>query len=129
MSLLYNSLLISSEELYNILQHLYSKDYPGKDYPKLIDIREIKLASELAVDSNGSRYSRDMKIKDIKFIIKKMSYRPINKTDVPNPDWSGSTPIFYYKPTTTLKQALDFYSNKQKKDIISQEFDNLEDEL
>ena len=66
-----------------------------------------------------------MRIKDIKFILRKMKYKQLTKDNVIDPDWSGISPLMYHRPTTTLAQATSLFKSKAQKDVIAEEFDEL----
>lgn len=94
--------------------------------PKVINLKLIKEASELATDDQGNRITpKGMSTKDIRTILQKLNYKPLTKKQYPDSSWHGVSPMFIHK-TCTIKEAIAIWEKGYDVDFLVDEFDDLD---
>lgn len=101
-----------------------------EEKPKVINVKLIKEASDLAVDDNGIRITpKGMNNKDIRYVLQKLGYKTITKKQYPNATWKGVSPMFIHNKTCTIKEAIEIWEKGYDVDFLAEQFEHLDDEL
>jgi len=114
------------DEVQDLITFVYNDDLP-----RVINMKLIREAADLAIDANGKRITpRGVGPKEIRTVLKKLGYKTINKRDFGDADWKGMSPFWYHTKTATVPEAVDIWKENHTVDFISHQFDIIdEDEL
>ncbi len=113
------------DEVQDLITFVYNDDLP-----KVINMKLIREASDLAIDANGKRITpRGVGPKEIRVVLKKLGYKTINKRDFGDADWKGISPFWYHTKTSTVPEAVTIWKQGYSVDFISHQFDMIDDEL
>lgn len=119
------SKLVGIDEIIELIVATYKEEKP-----KVINVKLLKEASDLAVDDNGLRITpRGMTIKDIRTILQKLGYKSITRKQYPDADWKGVSPMFVHIKTCNIKEAIDIWQKGYDVDFLTDQFEDLDDEL
>lgn len=100
------------------------------DLPKVINIKLLREASEVATNDDGRRITpRGINAKELRSILQKMGYKSVTKRDYPGADWKGISPFYYHKHSSTIKEAITIWEQGYDMDFLAHEFEDLDDEL
>lgn len=117
--------LTGIDEIHELILATYKEEQP-----KVINIKLIKEASDLATDDNGLRITpKGMSIKDIRHILQRIGYKSVTKKQFPKADWKGISPMFIHAKTCSLKQGIEIWDQGHDVDFLTDDFDNLDEEL
>lgn len=113
------------DEVQDLIRATYKEDQP-----KVIDLKLIREASEVATTDAGRRITpRGINTKEVRAILQKLGYKPVTKKEFPDGDWKGVSPMLYHKKTTSIKEAITIWNKGYEVDFLSNHFEDLDYEL
>lgn len=112
------------DEVQDLINYVYETDLP-----RVINMKLIREASEMAIDKYGKRVTpKGIGPKEIRAVLKKLGYKNVTKREFADADWKGISPMYYHARTTTIPEAVAIWREGFTVDFVMDQFDVIEDD-
>lgn len=112
------------DEVQDLINYVYNDDMP-----RVINMKLIREASEMAIDKHGHRITpKPVNPKEIRAVLKKLGYKNVTKREFADADWKGISPMYYHAKTTTIPEAVAIWKEGFSVDFVADQFEVIDDD-